>query len=343
MIDRTKAGAAHPVAAAWKIPPRAAVEEFSESRLRSYRHGLEWRTLTVIGAVLLAFELAFLLIGPEGRASIEAGLHWVPKGLIGGIMNIFEPGGVVTTLFGFLALTAALDLYNHWLQRAQVLSECVEVTPTTVPALHALFTELTDRFQLSRVRLFLQKSASRPYSLGMAPPFLVVLPVSMLGSLTDDEMRFVLGRELGHIKLGHTHVEPFLGGGDFSAQGILSLLPQIRSLVLAPFHQAQEYSADRLGIVACRGVEPAISAHIKLGLGSPRGAQLDPASLATQAADVHRGHMVVAGTLRQFWSSDPPLFSQLREMMAWAGIPTGSEAPAKDNVASAETRGIPRQ
>jgi Zn-dependent protease with chaperone function len=312
---------------AWAARRVVDPAQLDDARLGRYRHPRERRALLTIASIIVGIELLLLLLGPDRREAIRAQLHWVPSGILGAIMSVLRPGGVGGTVLGFLLLTALLDLYSHWMQRAKVLSETTEVTATTLPGLYPLVEELRERFALPSARVFVDRAAPQPYSLGMYAPYFIVIPAAWLAMLSQDELRFVLGHEMGHIRLGHTRVAPFLGGGDWSGPAILSVLSQIRSLILSSYQQATELSGDRIGVVAGRAVGPALSAAIKTGLGTPKGAQIDVATLAAQAAEVHRGTMALAGRLRRVGMAQPPTFFRLKELVTWAGLP--KEQPPK--------------
>jgi Zn-dependent protease with chaperone function len=324
-------------------PPQAAAAEYAwaarravgpvqadEAHLGRCRHPSERRSLLTVAAIIGGVELVLILLGPQGRVavgeSIRSNLHWVPPGILGPVYNLLHPGGVTGTVLGIVMFTSVLDLYNHWLQRAEILSESSEVTALTFPTLFPLVKELCERFALPSARVFVRSNTPRPYTVGMRAPHFIVIPVSLLGTLTEDELRFVLGREMGHVRLGHTLVAPFLGGSDFGGSGILALVLQVRSLILSAYQRAQELSADRVGVVASHGIGPGLSAAIKLSVGAPRGAQLDIATLAPQAAEVQRGAMSVASRLRQVGKAQPPLFLRLKELVVWPGLPADVRA-----------------
>jgi Zn-dependent protease with chaperone function len=328
--------AASPAEIAWAARRLVDPAQLEDSQLNRYRHPGEWRALITIALVFVAVDVALIVIGPAGREKIREQLHWLPHGLVGTIMGVIhQPGGITSTLAGFLVFTAVLDLYNHWLKRAEVLSESTEITATTFPELYPLVEELRERFDLRTVRVFAQRTASVPFSLGMGfgRPYFIVLPVAWLSMLTPDELRFVLGHEMGHIVLGHTRFDPFVGGGELGGGGALAILDQVRDLVLSSYQRAQELSGDRVGVLASRSVGPAVSVSIKTGVGMVRGARLDVEALADQAAEVHGGHMAIAGRLRQFGKSQPPLFYRLKELITWAGMPPPPPPPAAASAA----------
>jgi len=80
-----------------------------------------------------------------------------------------------------------------------------------------------------------------------------------------DELRFVVGHELGHVRLGHTTLNSLVGG----MAGIPS--PFVASAVLTTaflwWNRACEFSADRAGLLACGNPSKAVSALVKLAAG----------------------------------------------------------------------------
>jgi len=81
-----------------------------------------------------------------------------------------------------------------------------------------------------------------------------------------DELRFIVGHELGHVRLGHTWLNSLVGGmagvpGPFLASIVLGL-------AFRWWNCACEYSADRAGLLACGKPQKAISALLRLTAGA---------------------------------------------------------------------------
>jgi Zn-dependent protease with chaperone function len=86
--------------------------------------------------------------------------------------------------------------------------------------------------------------------------------------MTPEEMRFIIGHELGHVALGHTWLNSLIGG----MAGIPAPLEAALLLNLAfrSWNRVCEYSADRAGLLACGSLQSATSALVKLVAGSVR-------------------------------------------------------------------------
>jgi hypothetical protein len=139
--------------------------------------------------------------------------------------------------------------------------------------------------------------------------------------LTDDELRYILGREMGRIKLGHTRLDLLLGSHRIPLPAALSIVTQLRGLVFASLDRAQAFSADRIGVVACGRIDHAVSTYAKLALG-PRGAtNFRLEMLEGQARQLAEGSTGLTGKLLLWQMAEAPLVYRLRELIAWAGLP----------------------
>lgn len=104
------------------------------------------------------------------------------------------------------------------------------------------------------------------YTTGIKDKTMIVLQSGAIDLLNEDELGYVIGHELGHVKSGHVlyHVM-----GSMIAQAT-TWLP-LGEALLAPIQVAlmywnrmSEFTADRAGLLACQNKEAAINAIIKM-------------------------------------------------------------------------------
>lgn len=88
--------------------------------------------------------------------------------------------------------------------------------------------------------------------------------------LTDNELRYVLGHEVGHIKSGHVlyqtmaEVIPIIGDILGTATlGIGGIIGTGLQLALLYWWRMSEFTADRAGLLACQDEDSVINALIK--------------------------------------------------------------------------------
>jgi len=151
-------------------------------------------------------------------------------------------------------------------------ANAVRVGPTQFARLNALYTDvLTSMDWQVRPELFVSQT---PFvnagAYGMDRPF-IVINSGALNLLDDDEMRTLLGHELGHVMSGHALYHTVLILIVFVG---LNFLPFLTSLVLAPIRYAllewarkSELSADRAGLLAAQDPRASMRMFLKMAGG----------------------------------------------------------------------------
>ena len=168
----------------------------------------------------------------------------------------------------FVAVTVGLSYMLSRSHHHTLLEKARKITVEETPELAALVTESVARLQTGPVQVFVAPGAPNAYTFGLTSPRVVVLQSALLDIMDRDELSFVLGHELGHVRLGHTRLNSLVGGmagipSPFVASALLSV-------VFLWWNRACEYSADRAGLLVCGKVSKAISALVKLegGVGA---------------------------------------------------------------------------
>lgn len=176
----------------------------------------------------------------------------------------------VATLCGSVLFILVMLLISFLFNRshhAALIHKAYPVTARTEPALANLVGDCALRLQSRPVRAFIAPgNVLNAYTFGLVEPQVVVMYAGLFSIMDADELRFIIGHELGHVCLGHTWLNSLVGG----LAGIPS--PYLAAVVLyfsfRWWNRACEYSADRAGLLACGKPEKAASALIKLAGGS---------------------------------------------------------------------------
>ncbi|HEU4557128.1 MAG TPA: M48 family metallopeptidase [Longimicrobium sp.] len=165
-------------------------------------------------------------------------------------------------------------------------------------------------------------------SVGVGKP-LVVVTTACVEALEPAEMRFMLGREVGHIKSQHAlyhdlgSVLPIVADLLGSAtMGVGTLLGMGLQAALLKWMRMSDYTADRAGLLACQDVAAATSALAKVaGLPQRYYDSFNPAEFVAQARDFESidgmyDWLVKFATL--FWD-DMPSWAVVRahEFLKW--------------------------
>src|SRR5881396_1869868 len=185
---------------------------------------------------------------------------------------------VVKKIYGFIGERGVRLIFQ---------ADAVRVGPTQFPRLNQLYTEvLTTMDWPDRPELFVSQTPfANAGAFGMERPF-IVINSGALKLLDDDEMRSLLGHELGHVMSGHALYRtilviilnvsfaslPFLAG--------IALLP-VR-IALLEWYRKSELSSDRAGLVASQDAKASLRVFLKMAGGGDM-AQMDLNAFLAQA------------------------------------------------------------
>lgn len=156
-------------------------------------------------------------------------------------------------------------------------SETVRCGPRQFRTLYGLMREACDILHVPEPELYLRyDSRVNAMTAGVGRPF-VVIHSALIDGFTDEEILYILGHEIGHMKCGHVLYQMLamtlllvvraMGQSGFA-------IGQVATLGLAAaFYEwlrNAEFSADRAGLLVCQDPKVAYSATMKLGCGHSR-------------------------------------------------------------------------
>jgi len=151
-------------------------------------------------------------------------------------------------------------------------ADAVRVGPTQFPRLNALYTDVVTTMDWAeRPELFVSQTPfANAGAYGMDRPF-IVINSGTLKLLDDDELRNVLGHELGHVMSGHALYHTLLV---LLLNVSLSALPFLAGIAILPIQLAllewfrkSELSADRAGLLACQDPTASLRVNLKFAGG----------------------------------------------------------------------------
>jgi RNA polymerase subunit RPABC4/transcription elongation factor Spt4 len=131
---------------------------------------------------------------------------------------------------------------------------------------------------------------------GLWRPYIIILYSALIEAMDDDELKSVIGHEMGHIKFQHVWLQSLLG--TLGSQSFS--IPLLGDLIGWCFHfwgRFCEFTADRAGLIACGNLEKAIMAEIKLGVGPELAKKVNIEALAQQAQEARRNFVGELGDL----------------------------------------------
>lgn len=170
---------------------------------------------------------------------------------------------------------------NDWglerMLRVQLTGSHLAVTADCFPELHALARQAADTIDLPAVpRLYVADLAGiQSFTSGTTEP-LIVISADALDLLSDAELLFLLGHEMGHIKSGHVlyyQIAEFLPIVGSLIGGVTLGLGELAGVglqaALLHWKRMSAFTADRAGLLACQDPTPALTLMMKVA-GLPR-------------------------------------------------------------------------
>ena len=156
-------------------------------------------------------------------------------------------------------------------------AESIRCSEKQFPTLYRMLKEACATLDVPEPELYVRYSPTyNAYTSGVSRTY-IVLQSSLLDAFTDEELAYIIGHELGHIKCGHVLYLML-------ARLIMPLLEEIGQVTLGlgklagmglmagflEWMRQAEFSCDRAGLLVCQDVQVGLNATLKLGAGSTR-------------------------------------------------------------------------
>lgn len=151
----------------------------------------------------------------------------------------------------------------------------------------------------------------------------IVFPSGSIDLLAPEELDFLIGHELGHMKCGHKTYQMLteamyrpLAGSD------LDIIMNLIKMPLLDWYRISDFTADRVGLLCCQDINVALKTMIKMsGLPKKFHDQIHIDSFIQQANDFKKNHSGVVDKIIKYFSINaatmPWLVLRASELLAW--------------------------
>lgn len=147
------------------------------------------------------------------------------------------------------------------------------VTKESCPDLYKLVSSVAETLDIDRLpKIYTQWCYGiNAYTTGNRNDTLLVIYTGAVDLMTDPELTYIVGHEMGHIKSGHViyHVMAAMIGQIAQAMGLLGPMVTPLQLALSYWNRMSEFTSDRAGLLACQDLDAALSATMKMA-GIPK-------------------------------------------------------------------------
>lgn len=200
-------------------------------------------------------------------------------------------------LIGAMLQLILLILFTRWRFYNHVLSRSMKANDKTLPEINRIATEAANRLAMRSPGVYVvQDPQINAYALGLRNK-IIVLNTGLIDVASDDELTFIIGHELAHVKYGWSVPVKVLG--------ITIPLPLLLS------SQHREYTCDRGGLIACRNLNAAILVLAKLALGKRLADKVDIDHMYKDKEEVERDRM---SKVSEFVATHPPIKNRVYQL-----------------------------
>lgn len=218
----------------------------------------------------------------EGPASVRLPHEWLALGL--SCVGLLVAAALVKTftqsdtLLKEVALLLVVGMLYVTLSRGRLLGGSIRVHAGQFGHVYEIVEECSRKMRMVTPQVFVRDDPFVPVvGVGIGEPYAIIISAQWVDHLTPDEIRFLIGRELGHIGAGHTRISSLL-----SINGRENALIAI---IFGAWLRRIEYTADRFGLLHCESVEAATSA-IAVSTFHLVGRKIDLAAFAGQYREI---------------------------------------------------------
>ena len=177
-----------------------------------------------------------------------------------------------------VALFAVIAMLYVTFARGRLIGSSVMIHESQYPRVFAIVRRTCAAFGIPMPLIFVREDPNVPaVAMGFGEPYALVLSSHWIEHFEDDELAFVVGRELGHIAAGHTRY--------LSLLSINGKENPVIALVFGAWLRICDYTCDQVGLLVCGSLDAAIRA-IAVSSFHHFGRKVNVAQFAEQGKEI---------------------------------------------------------
>ncbi len=202
-----------------------------------------------------------------------------------------------------IAVLLVIAMVYVTLARGRLVGSSVRIHEAQYPRVFAIVKRCAAGLELPMPMVFVRDDLFVPIvTVGLGDPYSLVISSNWIEHFKDDELTFMIGRELGHIASGHARFTSLL-----SVNGNEN--PFI-SLIFGAWLRKTELTCDRVGLLCCGSLDAAMRAIIIASFHS-FGRKIDHLVFAEQSREVNSDTVLRLGE----WLGSMPYATRRIESM----------------------------
>lgn len=236
--------------------------------------------------------------------------------------------------------TIAGMFISRWskpVERAKLLGDGVRITPRQSPSLHSILVDAATRVGVPCPELFIKQDPTfNAYTMGTNEDHMIVMHSGLFDAAEPDELHFILGHELGHIRNRHVtnmQIAQFLANG---AAAIVEVLAAPLAIALNAWSREAEKTADRAGYLATPSPDACLRALVLLAAGSRKlMSEMNFSEYLSQREGLNTVQAKIDLWLGGY--DHPHLVERAHSLVEFIGSPLGKSATRKMSALYAES------
>ena len=178
-----------------------------------------------------------------------------------------------------IALLVVVAMLYVAFARGRLLGGGLRIHAGQFAHVHAVVDECARMLRMPTPHVFIRDDPFVPVvAIGIGEPYAIVISAQYVEHFRDDEMRFLIGRELGHIASGHTRFTSLMSSNG-RENGVITL-------AIGAWLRKIDYTADRVGLLCCGSLDAAVRA-IAVATFHSVGRKIDLGAFAEQLKELH--------------------------------------------------------
>lgn len=215
-----------------------------------------------------------------------------------------------------LVAEATVRAFRAW-YKADLLGGSVKVSARQFPHVHRIVSDCARELGIATPTTYIAQNLSsiNAMTLGTESDSFILIHSATVDRLTEEELRFVIGHECGHIQNSHVTYRTALHFVTHMAGQVVGAIALPARVALNTWSRRAEITCDRAGLMCVGDVELATKTMVRLAHGSQKLADdVDMDDYLAQADELREG----VGRVQEFLRSHPYLPKRVRALQLFA-------------------------
>lgn len=222
-----------------------------------------------------------------------------------------------------LAAAATVRTYKDVL-KSQYLGMTTRVSPRQLPRIYRLVEDCATALGVQVPTVYIANSpVINAYTFGTDEDAFIVIHSALVDHFEEDELKFVIGHETGHIQNKHVVYGTVLHLMSRTAAMFLKWIAPPAEMALQAWYRRAEITCDRAGLLCTGDVHSATRGFLKLACGSHKlYGELDADGYLEQLEEGRRG----VGRFTEAFASHPYIPKRIEALRVFADSALYGEA-----------------